>query len=117
MIFCILAGSILASAESFKYLYAGNAKLENPYYQKINNNPISINFLEDNEAIQLVVEGESIMFYIIEVTQINEYEMIILTTTKSGDGVKFACVPGFIIFRVDDVGYIATNIPKYAWND
>lgn len=112
---CILTTTV--NAESFKYLYAGDATVSNPYYQKINKNPVSINFLEDNEAIQLVVEGESIMFYIIEVTQVDKYETRVLTVTKSGDGVKFACVPGFIIFRVDNVGYIATNIPKYAWND
>lgn len=115
MTICILASSILASAESFKYLYAGDASLDHPFYQKINATPVSINFLEDNEAIQLIIEGESVMFYVIEVTQVDEHEMRILTVTKSGDGVKFACIPGFIIFRVKDVGYIATNIPKYAW--
>lgn len=115
LLFCIITTTV--SAESFKYLYAGDLDVSSRYYKKINSNPVSLNFLEDNEAIQLVVEGESIMFYITGIQNVSEYEMKITTITKSGDRVNFVCFPQFIIFSVEDIGYVITDVPKYAWND
>ena len=115
IVFCMLASLTLASAESFNYLYSGYIVKGSETFIRLNTNPVFINFIEDNEAIRLVIEGESVMFYVSEITHISEYEMKITTLKKDGSIVVFTCIPGFIVFTIGDMGYIATDVPKYAW--
>lgn len=50
-------------------MYSGKANQSIESYTRVNVDPVVLNFIEELEAIQLVFEGNSIMFYVVKSTK------------------------------------------------
>lgn len=113
VLFCLLV-SITASAESFKYMYGGPSNTDVMSYVRLNTQPVILNYLTELSAIQLIFEGDSLMFYIIS-TKEKGREIIVSTVTSDGRKTNFSITNEMTIFVLGDIGYVITDIPKNMW--
>lgn len=113
ILFCLLV-SFTIKAESFNYMYFGKANQSIESYTRVNVDPVVLNFIEELEAIQLVFEGNSIMFYVVKIYE-GESGTIIKTVASDGRQAGFSIDKSLTIFSLGEFIYVITNLPKYKW--
>lgn len=114
ILFCLLV-SFTTKAESFNYIYSGREDQPIESYIRINADPVGLNFIKDLDAIQLILEGNSFMFYVVKVYERGENNSLVKTVASDGRLAVFDIHKSFTVFSLGEIVYIVTNIPKYKW--
>lgn len=113
ILLCLIV-SFAASAESYKYMYSGRKDADPMGYMLINRDPVILNFLTDLSAVQVILEGESLLFYIADCYDSGR-EILLNTVLGDGRKARFSISNEMTIFVVGDYSYVITDIPKSRW--
>lgn len=117
-LFCLFLICIAIDAQSFtyKYLYFGDANGATKSYVRINKDPVVLTFIEKEEAIQLVWEGDNLVFYVKDVLNMSENETLI-TAVQKGSNIyaTFYLKDSSVLLILGKYAYLITDIqkPKY----
>ena len=111
VLFCLFA-SFTTKAESFNYMYSGSVDEPLSEYTRINEDPVILTFIEELQAIQLIYEGNSLMFTILS-TEEGRTGIIVKTVANDGRRAKFIIAEKMTAFELGKYIYVITNLPKY----
>lgn len=113
ILLCLLV-SFAASAESYKFMYSGKKDADPMSYRLINRDPVILNFLTDLSAVQVILEGESLLFYIADCYDSGR-EILLTAVMDDGRRARFSITNEMTIFVVGEYSYVITDIPKTRW--